>query len=62
VEYSTLGTGDAGYSIRLCQQHDFLFSELTVREHLYLASEIRGIDKPTTFIELIEELLDIQKF
>jgi ABC-type multidrug transport system ATPase subunit len=45
--------------MRLCQQHDFLFSELTVREHLYLASEIRGIEKSDKLIELIEELLEI---
>jgi len=29
--------------VRLCQQNDFLFEELTVHEHLELICKLRGI-------------------
>lgn len=47
-------------SLGLCPQHNILFDELTVREHLYFYSRLKGLEKDNIqeeikkYIELLE--------
>jgi ATP-binding cassette subfamily A (ABC1) protein 3 len=41
--------------VRLCQQNDFLFEELTAREHLELICKLRGITLPDSIKKNVEE-------
>ncbi len=40
--------------MRLCQQNDFLFEELTCKEHLKLVCKLRGIKKKGDIEKCIE--------
>jgi len=41
--------------VRLCQQDDFLFEELTIKEHIQLVSKLRGICEPTEIFRTVDE-------
>jgi ABC-type multidrug transport system ATPase subunit len=56
VDDRSLIRGNLGF----CQQHDVLFESLTCREHLILASEVKGVPQSevdSQIEEVIEELL-----
>ena len=54
--------------IGMCPQHDLLFDELTVREHLSFYGNLRGLDSDTILSEIIrlteslsiDDKLDVQ--
>ncbi|CAM8900367.1 unnamed protein product [Rhodiola kirilowii] len=45
--------------LRVCPQHDILFPELTVREHLELFGILKGVEKdilPNTVSQMVDEV------
>lgn len=47
--------------VRLCQQNDFLYSELTVRDHLTLVCRLRGIQDVAETIKLKVSEVNLHK-